>query len=538
MRAIPLIFLTLTLATYGFSQGIPVTDPLVVSKCASCHAQDERGIMQRISFERTTPEAWQEILKRMIGAHGVSVTPVEARGIVKYLSDRHGLAPQEAKAVAYDTERRVHEETNIPSESLKTACARCHGFARALSWRRSPEDWKLFLDEHAAANKVASQEAIDYLAKAAPLHNAEYDAWNARAETRPLAGRWEVVASTNGHAKYYGEMQITSTGTDEFETRMVLISIQDGTEVLRSGRSAVYGGSAWRGRSKGSEAPKGPADLLNETREVMSIAANQATIEGRWFWGQYQEFGMDVRMVPDTRAPVLLTVQPSALRRGTEADRLRLLGNNFPADVPAAVLSFGDGVTLRKVISSQPHEIVVEVDVAANAPMGPRFLLAGRSSLPDGLIVYDRIDYIKAVPDAAMASFADKTHAAGYQKLEAIGYQRGSDGKLHTADDLDLGPVDADWRVDVFYTPEGSDSSRVASMSAGGLLTPAAVSPGTNFDVWVVATAKSALDKDGQALVGKSYVVVTVPTYMFNGRQFIRDLDRWVDDGPAQETTK
>ena len=33
-------------------------------------------------------------------------------------------------------------------------------------------------------------------------------------------------------------------------------------------------------------------------------------------------------------------------------------------------------------------------------------------------------------------------------------------------------------------------------------------------DVWVVATAKDEKDKDGKPLVGKSYLVVTVPTYI------------------------
>jgi quinohemoprotein amine dehydrogenase len=67
-------------------EGIPVTDPLVRAKCGNCHASDERGNMQRISWERTTPEGWQDVLKRMIVVKGVAVTPSEARSIVKYLS--------------------------------------------------------------------------------------------------------------------------------------------------------------------------------------------------------------------------------------------------------------------------------------------------------------------------------------------------------------------------------------------------------------------------------------------------------------------
>ena len=37
--------------------------------------------------------------------------------------------------------------------------------------------------------------------------------------------------------------------------------------------------------------------------------------------------------------------------------------------------------------------------------------------------------------------------------------------------------------------------------------------PSSN-DVWVVGTAKNEKDKDGKPLVGRSYLVVTVPTYI------------------------
>src|SRR3984957_20837896 len=74
-------------------EGVPVTDPLVIAKCGNCHTRDERGNMQRISWERTTPEGWQQALKRMILVDGVTLTPEEARTIVKYLSLSHGLAP-------------------------------------------------------------------------------------------------------------------------------------------------------------------------------------------------------------------------------------------------------------------------------------------------------------------------------------------------------------------------------------------------------------------------------------------------------------
>ena len=64
------------------------------------------------------------------------------------------------------------------------------------------------------------------------------------------------------------------------------------------------------------------------------------------------------------------------------------------------------------------------------------------------------MDYVKVTPDSALAAFGDPTHSRGYQQFEAIGYQRGPDGKAHTADDLELGPLspdDTSWSMEVFY---------------------------------------------------------------------------------------
>ena len=62
---------------------------------------------------------------------------------------------------------------------------------------------------------------------------------------------------------------------------------------------------------------------------------------------------------------------------------------------------------------------------------------------PGAIAIYDRVDYIKVMPDSALAAFGDQTHARGYQQFEAIGYQRGADGKPHTADDVELGRLDS-----------------------------------------------------------------------------------------------
>ncbi len=127
-----------------------------------------------------------------------------------------------------------------------------------------------------------------------------------------------------------------------------------------------------------------------------------------------------------------------------------------------------------------------------------------------------------------MAAFADSKHPKGYLQFEEIGYQRGPDGRMHTADDVDLGPVDVTWSFQVFHAPEGSSADIVGRLKrVGSFYRHASENPNNNYDCWAIATATSEKGQDGAPLVGKAYVVVTVPTYTFNGRRYVRELDRW-----------
>src|SRR5579862_1284862 len=138
-------------------EGIPVTNQLVITKCGGCHTKDDKGMMLRLSWERATPEGWEEAIKRMVRLRGVKLTPEEARSILKYLATYHGLAPEEAKPVMYYAERRIQDETNIPNDDVKGACANCHAMARPMSWRRSAEDWKLLANLHIALYPQADE---------------------------------------------------------------------------------------------------------------------------------------------------------------------------------------------------------------------------------------------------------------------------------------------------------------------------------------------------------------------------------------------
>src|SRR5215831_21287099 len=59
-------------------EGIPVTNPVVITQCGSCHTKDDKGNLSRISWERGTPEAWEEAIKRMIRLNGLEISPTDA----------------------------------------------------------------------------------------------------------------------------------------------------------------------------------------------------------------------------------------------------------------------------------------------------------------------------------------------------------------------------------------------------------------------------------------------------------------------------
>ena len=189
---------------------------------------------------------------------------------------------------------------------------------------------------------------------------------------------------------------------------------------------------------------------------------------------------------------------------------------------------------MRAIVSNSPGEIVTDVDVAADAQPGKRdVVLQGSSSVLAGAIaVYDRIDYLRVTPESAMAAFGDAKHPRGFQQFEAIGYQRGPDGRCIRPTMWIWGRWMSRGRCRCFMHAtiaagfRGEDKSFRSFVALN-------LNPNSNFDTWAIATARDDKGADGEPLVGKAYVVVTIPTYVFNGRQYVRDLDRWVDDGPA-----
>jgi len=251
----------------------------------------------------------------------------------------------------------------------------------------------------------------------------------------------------------------------------------------------------------------------------MSVDRNQSEISGRWFTGGYEEIGMDVTLKRIGGDPVVLGTDHAGLQAGGTRE-LKIYGANFPASLTPAAIDFGRGVTVKKLDRTVPGILNVQVDVAADAVVGPRDLSVGGAVRPAAVMVYDHIDSIKVTPQAGMARVGGINFPKQLQQFEAIAYHNGPDGKPDTKDDFELGPVAVKWSIEEYTaTYEDNDKDYVGTIDQNGLFTPNVDGPNPKRkgnannvgDVWVIATIEGA---GGKTLRGRGHLLVTVPLYV------------------------
>ncbi len=164
------------------------------------------------------------------------------------------------------------------------------------------------------------------------------------------------------------------------------------------------------------------------------------------------------------------------------------------------------------------------MDVAAAAPIGARNVSVGGVVKAAALVVYDKIDGIKVLPQAGLARVGGNVFPKQLQQFEAVGVNNGPDGKPDTADDLNLGLVTVKWSVEEYTATFGDDDAQfVGTLDANGLFTPNVDGPNPKRsgnrnnigDVWVVAELASADARlPGRPLRARAQLLVTVPIYM------------------------
>ena len=519
--------------------GLPVTSELVRSACGGCHQADEAGRLSRISYLRKAPEGWELTLKRMMRTAGLDLSPDEARAIVRYLADHHGLAPEEERPYFYRAEKRSKLES-MDDEEIGETCMRCHLGARFLTQRRTEEEWGLLKGMHmgyfpiiefqtfrgdgddgdtTGAESPASEWRVDRvlrkLAKAYPLETPAWKTYQAKGMSRSIEGRWLLATHQPGVGPAAGIVTIRRDGDDYVYSGEVVLA--DGSRRSRDGKGVLYGGYSWRGTSSGAG--------LGELHEVLILSDDGNSLTGRFYEGAFGELGLDVTLTRLGSDPRVAAVWPRSARVGSGRTTLEILGANLDASITAMDVGFGPGVQVTRVSSRSSELLEVEVTVGADAPAGSRDVAVGSATVLDAFAVYDRVDYVKVLPEEGLARVGGVNVPKQLAKFEAVAFQRGADGEPLTADDVNLGTLPAgqvEWSVEEYFIRnEDDDVPYVGTIDANGLFTPNREGPNPdrelqadNFgDVWVVASHRPV--GASETLKGRARLVVGIPIFVY-----------------------
>ena len=451
--------------------------------CASCHKVDEAGMMGRISFMRKSPEGWQHSLKRMLRHHDLKMEADEARKIISYLSDHHGLARGEAEKALYYSERRVHWSEAKQDEDLRKTCAACHTLGRVMAQRRDAQEWKLLKATHIAFFPLSKWQAfgerrgsrfgrsrrgsttpekkgsradrvLAKLSKDQPLFTEEWKEWEIDEREVPMAGRWTGVGHEVSRGDVRGSLRVVRTAKDRYETTWDL-HYGDGRRVQRTGKAVVYAGYSWRGRSR--PVPGSPEGEPPQLREVLLLGADWNTLKGRLFTGDHDELGMDLSLYRHVGQPRIFSADDAAVPSATKRHVLTLHGEAFPEDLIPADFHLGRGIDVLAVDRFSSELLRLTIRTRSDVKLGRRRISLRSWRGAELICVYDTIDYIKVAPGEGFARVGGVRLPKQLERFEALAMNRGPDGKLYTKDDWPIRRVEASWKLEEFPVWEGDD---------------------------------------------------------------------------------
>ena len=520
------------------TRGFVINDPAIIASCTECHARDTSGVIQRLSYLRKTPEGWEMSVRRMASLNKVNLKPDDARSIVRYLSNTQGLAPAEVVPGRFDAERRMISYRYTGDATTERVCRSCHSMGRAVLQRRTRGEWELLVATHrglypnsdfqafrrgsppppdSAGAPQPMDVAIGHLARTFPLRTPEWTAWTATMRAPNIEGAWFMTGTEAGRGAFFGRRVVTKVlgKDDEFTTRTTYRYAKDGAVVTRTGKSIVYTGFQWRGRSMESAADSG-------MREVMFIEPGWQSMSGRWYKGGYDEIGMDVSFSRVTGGVMVGGVSQRGLKSNSKEQALTIFGANFPSQLSATTIDLGPGVRVARVVKSTPDSIVVRVDVDSGAAIGPRDVFVAGASSRAAVAVYDKVSRIKVTPLSGLARTGGVGFPKQFQQFDAVAYSHGADNKPDTSDDFEIGLVDATWSLEEYGVTYADDDVKfVGTIDAKGFFTPAVDGPNPSRsgnrnnigDVWVVATWQPP-EAGARPMRARAQLIVTVPLYV------------------------
>ncbi|MGB2131142.1 MAG: quinohemoprotein amine dehydrogenase subunit alpha, partial [Marinobacterium sp.] len=432
----------------------------------------------RISHQRKSPEGWLMTIARMQVMHGLKISDEDRRTLVKYLSDRQGLAPSETEGARYALERRLNTSEAFDSQSFTEMCARCHSGAQVMLQRRPASEWEHLVHFHlgqwptaefqALARDrdwldLALNEMVPELARTLPMDSAAWSEWQQQAEL-PVEGNWTLAGSMPGKGHFHARMRVVPAKGEDQYSLMLSGQYADGTELKGTGQAVLYTGYEWRAN----------IEIDGQVmRQVFALKGDQ--LSGRMFLRDKDEVGADVVAARSAEgASRILALQPSYIKAGTEAD-ITIVGTGMHG-LPV----LGAGIDVVEVISESAEQIRVRVRAAESATG----VTTARVGAAEGgrFAVYDQIANVKVVPEFTVARIGGNGSSTPRveARFEAEAWAAGADGKAGTADDYRIGMMPATWSVAPF--DEVAEADRDVHFtgrmnSSTGVFTPAAAGP-------------------------------------------------------------
>ncbi len=521
------------------STGIPVTSDLVVRNCSRCHTEDDEGRLSRISYMRKTPEGWSQSIRRMMSLNGVSVNPEEAREIVRYLANNHGIAPEELRPAFFEVERRQLTDRPEMAEVVRETCTACHSIGRIATQRRTADEWHLVTETHRGLYPLTDRQlfrrgsvpeedgdyefpvdaAVARLAREYPLETTAWNNWSANMRSPQIAGTWALVGYEIGRGPVFGTLEVSSAapGGDQFRTQASYTYPKEGRAVTRTGQATVYTGYQWRGTTQGS------GDQHGMLREVLFVERDWNRMYGRWFTGAYEELGVDVEMVRVGTQPIVLGAYPERVRAGTEAE-VSIYGARLPEALSASDIDLGSGLSVLSVEEASGQMLTLRVRAEPGAIEGSRDIALGGVRGSEVLVVYDAVDYIAVEPYRGRAHTGGANFDPALARFEAVGYTDGPDGERGSDDDVRLGAVEASWSVAEYpRTWNDDDTQFVGEVDQNGVFTPAIDGPNPERsgnrnnigEVWIRAEYRlEGAPASAPPLRSRAFLLVSPPDYI------------------------
>lgn len=493
---------------------------LIQNSCFTCHAVED-GHVDRISDVRKTPEGWDLTISRMQNVWGLNVTDEEKREIIKELSVKNGLAPEEMESVMYWITREGTVFEDDQDGLFAQSCMRCHSIGQPLAQRRTAEEWEKLKDFHVAFNpsliyqlrdidwEEEAGKVISYLQENYQFNTAEYEKWMENQVTHNPVGEWRIVGVSPGEGMYTGYSTFKDQGNDFFEERTITI---DGEEIKHSGNSILYGGYSLRTSMDGDVRYRG---IYNFDQDGKKISGSRVKVGNTGIYANEVYYA-----VGETE---LLAAWPRSVQKGVKT-KVHIAGNGLPENISLEQVQT-DGSLNVLTIEQEKDDLWIEVEIPSDVQLDN--VIESEISI-DGvknsvtLNLFSEVDYVKVTPEYGLSRFGNEYERTSVQ-FQAIAYSNGPDGQAETEDDIELGPVQATWSM-THHNPYGIENDNdkyIGTLDKDtGLFVPAGPGPNperewsTNNSGGVNVHAVYVDPVTGKQFTAEGFLISTVPDYV------------------------